>query len=250
MLKTDYLWTSKLKSGGRWLKRWEIRHRRRQTDHVTCVATGRMFTLCIAMRAKNYSERQNWRHQFSGQHERNKARSKRVLVAVGNCTRAMCVRARRCQSSSTESARCPPQRLYIPGQFVRWNRRVILFLQFWMCATVSIAVSHEWFLLHSTVTAVDVVNALKRQGHTLYGFGGQTTHQYHYKQVLFRTTHILTKKIRDLSCLKCKIGNLRCMKTTYASLLSSKTGSYVIVHCLSDYTVLYSHWCSVLAMSS
>jgi len=51
-------------------------------------------------------------------------------------------------------------------------------------------------------------------------------------------------------CLKCKIGNLCCMKTTYASLLSSKTGSYVIVHCLSDYTVLYSHWCSVLAMSS
>jgi len=41
-----------------------------------------------------------------------KARCKRV-VAVGNCTRAMCVRARRCQCSSTESARSSPQRLYI-----------------------------------------------------------------------------------------------------------------------------------------
>jgi len=136
-----YLWTSKLKSGGRWLKTWEIRHRRRQTDHVPCVATGRMFTLCIAMRAKNYSERQNWRHQFRGQHERNKARSKRVVVAVGNCTRAMCVRARRCQSSSTESARCPPQRLYIPGQFVRWNTRV----------------SYEWFLLRSMLNRDGVI---------------------------------------------------------------------------------------------
>jgi len=46
----------------------------RQTDHATCVATGRIFTLCIAMRTKNYSERQNWRHQFRGQHEWNKAR--------------------------------------------------------------------------------------------------------------------------------------------------------------------------------
>ena len=44
---------------------------------------------------------------------------KRGVVAVGNCTRAMCVRARRCQRSSTESARSPPQRLYIPGQGVR-----------------------------------------------------------------------------------------------------------------------------------
>ena len=86
----------------------------RQTDHATCVATGRMFTLCIAMRPKNYSERQNWRQQFRGQHEWNKARCKRVVVAVGNCTRAMCVRARRCQWSSTESARSPPQYLYIP----------------------------------------------------------------------------------------------------------------------------------------
>ena len=50
----------------------------------------------------------------------NKARCKRVVVAVGgNCTRAMCVRAHRCQCSSTESARSAPQRLYIPGQFVR-----------------------------------------------------------------------------------------------------------------------------------
>ena len=48
----------------------------------------------------------------------NKARCKLVVVAVGNCTRAMCVRARRCHCSSTESARSPPQRLYIPGQFV------------------------------------------------------------------------------------------------------------------------------------
>jgi len=75
----------------------------RQTDHATCVATGRIFTLCIAMRHKKYSERQNWRHQFRGQHEWNKARCKGVVVAVGgNCTRAKCVRARRCQSSSTE----------------------------------------------------------------------------------------------------------------------------------------------------
>ena len=70
--------------------------RDKQTDHAKCIATGRIFTLCIAMRAKNYSERQNWRHQFRGQHEWNKARCKRVVVAVGNCTRAMCVRARRC----------------------------------------------------------------------------------------------------------------------------------------------------------
>ena len=43
----------------------------------------------------------------------NKAGCKRVVVAVGNCTRAMCVRARRCLCSSAESARSPPQRLYI-----------------------------------------------------------------------------------------------------------------------------------------
>jgi len=48
----------------------------------------------------------------------NKARCKRVVVAVGNCTRAMCVRARRCLCSSTESARSPPQRLYIPCRLV------------------------------------------------------------------------------------------------------------------------------------
>jgi len=35
----------------------------RQTDHAACVATGRIFTLCIAMRPKNYSERQNWQHR-------------------------------------------------------------------------------------------------------------------------------------------------------------------------------------------
>ena len=29
----------------------------RQTDHATCVETGRIFTLCIAMSPKNYSER-------------------------------------------------------------------------------------------------------------------------------------------------------------------------------------------------
>ena len=52
----------------------------------------------------------------------NKARCKRVVVAVGNCTRAMCVRARRCLCSSTESARSPPLRLYIPRKFVRWSR--------------------------------------------------------------------------------------------------------------------------------
>ena len=50
--------------------------------------------------------------QFREQHEWNKARCKGVVVAVGNCKRAMCVRARRCQCSSTESARSPPQRLY------------------------------------------------------------------------------------------------------------------------------------------
>jgi len=86
----------------------------RQTDHATCVAAGRIFTLCIATRPKNYSERQNWRHQFRGQHEWNGARCKSVVVAAGNCTRAMCVRARRCQCSSIESARSPPQRLYKP----------------------------------------------------------------------------------------------------------------------------------------
>jgi len=43
--------------------------RDRQTDHATCVATGRIFTLCIAMCPKNYSERQTWRHQFRGQHD-------------------------------------------------------------------------------------------------------------------------------------------------------------------------------------
>ena len=51
------------------------------------------------MRPKNYSERQNWRHQFREQrHEWNKARCKRVVVAVdrhgdANCplTRARCV---------------------------------------------------------------------------------------------------------------------------------------------------------------
>ena len=48
----------------------------------------------------------------------NKASCKRVVAAVGNCTRAMCVRACRCECSSTESARSPPQRLYIQGQSV------------------------------------------------------------------------------------------------------------------------------------
>jgi len=60
-----------------------------------------------------------------------KARCKRVVVAVGgNCTRAMCVRVRRCLCLSTESARSPPQRLYIADQFVRWSRRVILLMQY------------------------------------------------------------------------------------------------------------------------
>jgi len=57
------------------------------------------------------------------------ARCRRVVVAVGGiCTRTMCVRARRCQRSSTESARSPPQRLYIPGQGVRWSRTIISLL--------------------------------------------------------------------------------------------------------------------------
>jgi len=100
--------------------------RDKQTDRPRYMRSNRPHLyVCIAMRAKNYSERRHWRHQFRGQHEWNKARCKRVVVAVGNCTRAMCVRARRSQCSSTESARSPPLRLYIPGQFVRWSRRVI-----------------------------------------------------------------------------------------------------------------------------
>ena len=39
---------------------------KRQTDHATCVATGRIFTLRIAMRPKSYSERQHWQHRFTG----------------------------------------------------------------------------------------------------------------------------------------------------------------------------------------
>jgi len=54
--------------------------RDRQTDHAKCIATGRIFTLCIAMRPKNYSERQNWRHQLN---ETKLVRCKRVVVAVG-----------------------------------------------------------------------------------------------------------------------------------------------------------------------
>ena len=84
--------------------------RDKQTDRPRYMRSNRPHLyVCIAMRAKNYSERRNWRHQFRGQHEWNKARCKHVVVAVGNCTRAMCVRARRCQGSSTESARSPPQ---------------------------------------------------------------------------------------------------------------------------------------------
>jgi len=52
----------------------------RQADHATCIATGRIFTLCIAMRPKNYSERQNWRHQSN---ETKLVSCKRVIVAVG-----------------------------------------------------------------------------------------------------------------------------------------------------------------------
>ena len=54
----------------------------RQTDHATCVATGRIFTLCIAMRPKNYSERQNWRHQFRGQHDDETMKYRQHMVKL------------------------------------------------------------------------------------------------------------------------------------------------------------------------
>ena len=54
----------------------------RQTDHATCVETGRIFTLCIAMSPKNYSERQNWRHQFRGQHDDETMKYRQHMVKL------------------------------------------------------------------------------------------------------------------------------------------------------------------------
>ena len=60
----------------------------RQTDHATCVATGRIFTLCIAMRAKNYNERQNWRHHFNMNRTKLVVNMSSLLLATA---RARCV---------------------------------------------------------------------------------------------------------------------------------------------------------------
>jgi len=56
-----------------------------QTDHATCVATGRIFAICIAMRPKNYSERQNCRHQFREQHEQNASSLLLAATAHARC---------------------------------------------------------------------------------------------------------------------------------------------------------------------
>ena len=53
----------------------------RQTDHATCIATGRIFTLCTAMRPKNYRERQNWR-QFRGQHDDESMKYRQHMVKL------------------------------------------------------------------------------------------------------------------------------------------------------------------------
>jgi len=53
----------------------------RQTDHAICVATGRIFTLCTAMRPKNYRERQNWR-QFRGQHDDESMKYRQHVVKL------------------------------------------------------------------------------------------------------------------------------------------------------------------------
>jgi len=87
-----------------------------QTDHATYVATGRCTLRCVLKITANAKI-----VAISSGNNMNGTkliRCKRVVVVVGNCTRAMCVRARRYQCSSTESAHSPPQRLYIPGQFV------------------------------------------------------------------------------------------------------------------------------------
>jgi len=89
------------------------------------------------------------------------------------------------------------------------------------------------------VTAVDVVNALKRQGHTV------RLRRINNTPVPLQTgpfqdhPHSHEENTGLSFLLKCNIGNLCCIKTTYANLLRSKTGSYVIMHCVR--LVLYGH---------
>jgi len=80
-----------------------------------------------------------------GQHELNRARCKRVVVAVGNCTRAMCVRSRRCQCASTESARSPLQRLYIPV-WLSIDRRVDQRRPINMLGYIAVELNSQWIL--------------------------------------------------------------------------------------------------------
>ena len=93
----------------------------RQTDHATCVATNRIFTLCIAMRPKNYSERQNWRHQFRGQHEWNKAvvNTSSLLLAPA---RARCVFVHVAVSVRLPSPRALRRNAYINQCYGRSTR--------------------------------------------------------------------------------------------------------------------------------
>jgi len=85
--------------------------------------------------------------------------NERVVVAVGNCTRAMCVRARRCQRSSTESARSPPQRLYIPGQFVRRTEKTatpFLIFAVYVVAT-GVCITYEQYTFNSSTQSTVTV---------------------------------------------------------------------------------------------
>ena len=54
-------------------------------------SNSRIFTLCIAMRAKNYNERQNWMHHFNMNRTKLVVNASSLLLAT---PRARCVRAR------------------------------------------------------------------------------------------------------------------------------------------------------------
>ena len=87
------------------------------------------------------------------------SRCKRVVVAVSNCTRAMCVRTRRCHCSSTESARSTPLRLYIPASLCDEVAGLFRFCFISrLCSTLSLNSSQK-AKLYRTVRSNDEISA-------------------------------------------------------------------------------------------
>ena len=63
------------------------------------------------------------------------------------------------------------------------------------------AVTYTEHAKRKTVTAMDVVYALKRQGRTLYGFGGWKVGYHTSSTVLFRTTNSQKKRTFNTLCV-------------------------------------------------